>query len=166
MIRPTRILWLLSLATVVVQAGASITDLPGTLATHFDWNGTPNGWSSKTGFYFLWGVIVLVVNVWVPIVPRMVRRLSPTVVSVPNKEYWLQDEAHKERFVGRLSSLLEIVLTLSNLICIAAFQIVVQYNTEGKTRIGPEILIGLILVVLVVSLIYPFLAFRVPGKDR
>lgn len=162
----TRIIWLASLAAVVAQAGIYAGDLPRTLATHFDWSGNPNGWSSKTGFLFLWGVIILSLNLWVPLVPLLLRRTPTSIWSIPHRDYWLQDEAHKRTCMDKIATVIQVIMTLANLVCVLAFQIVVRHNLERGLRINPEILVSAVLVLVLISLSCPFLVLRKPEKDR
>ncbi|MEP7075331.1 MAG: DUF1648 domain-containing protein [Acidobacteriota bacterium] len=88
----TRIFLVVAVAAFVVQMMYIYPNLPATVASHFDAAGNPNGWMTKGVFLIIEiGLIVLVVGEFL-LVPRFVRRLPPSLVNMPNKEYWLAPE--------------------------------------------------------------------------
>lgn len=71
--------------------------LPAKVAVHFDLNGKPNGWSSKPGLIALvvqFGLIAALIASS----GAVLRRLPETLVSLPNKSYWLSPERRTRSF--------------------------------------------------------------------
>src|SRR5580765_8847227 len=87
--RPAALLiWIL----IALQCLAYYGQLPPTLASHFDGAGRPNGWSSKVSFfesYLFLAVLMTFLFFWLP---RLLRRIPPALINVPNREYWLVPE--------------------------------------------------------------------------
>lgn len=68
------------------------SQLPATVASHFDAHGNVNGWQSKTVFYgFLVGTILLMAFIGFAL-PRLMNRIPIQFVNLPNKNYWLAPE--------------------------------------------------------------------------
>jgi len=66
--------------------------LPQTMASHFDGNGTPNGWMEKSSFLVLECAIFGLAIVEFLGLPLLIDRMPDSMVSLPNKEYWLAPE--------------------------------------------------------------------------
>jgi uncharacterized membrane protein len=164
--RGTRILWMSSLVLLAAQALLSYAELPARMASHLDLQGHPNDWTSRESFYLLWLVAVAAVNVWVPFVPRLIRRIPSRFWNMPNKEYWLRDDSRRRLLETRLASLAEAIAVPANVLLLVAFQTVYQYNTEGRIRIPTWIFWALVGIVAAVALIYPFRALRTPRGGR
>src|SRR5882724_8354599 len=66
--------------------------LPERVASHFDANGHPNGWQTKSMFTtFFYGAIGIASVVGF-IVPILIGLLPSAAINLPNKEYWLAPE--------------------------------------------------------------------------
>ena len=62
--------WICAIASLVITV-VRIPQLPDTIPTHFDINGTPNGWGSPTSLLAL-PIIILIVNAAVSLIVRKV----------------------------------------------------------------------------------------------
>ena len=87
---------------VVLTAGAAIyfwsyySELPGVVASHFNAQGVPNGWQTKSAFFVVFvGVSVLALLVGFGI-PRIISAMPPQLINLPNKQYWLAAEHVRE----------------------------------------------------------------------
>jgi len=74
------------------------SQLPETIASHFDGQGNPNAWMGRGAFLvFEIALLVFVVGQML-LVPRMVRRLPSSLINLPHKEYWLSSERREYTF--------------------------------------------------------------------
>src|SRR5437667_366923 len=97
----------------VLAAGAAIyfssyyAELPAVVASHFNAQGVPNGWQTKSAFFAVFvGVSVLAVLVGFGI-PRIISLMPPELINLPKKQYWLAPAhlAESHSFTsGRMSS--------------------------------------------------------------
>ena len=85
-------LYLLFIACLALTAG----NLPERVATHFDLNGQPNGWMSRSTHLAFIGGIGLVLPLIVTGVCFALRFAPDTSINIPNREFWLAPERRKE----------------------------------------------------------------------
>jgi uncharacterized membrane protein len=91
MMRPRRIIVLLYIAAIV-HLGWIASQMPDRVATHYDGAGNPNGWMTRggmVGFQLLMLAITAAAFVGLPL---LLGRLSPKLINIPNREYWLSPE--------------------------------------------------------------------------
>jgi hypothetical protein len=75
-------------ALALIQLGASIDDLPATMATHFARGGAPNGYMHKDSFIlFYLGFMFFLPGVFFA-AGSLVEKF-PVLANLPNKDYWL-----------------------------------------------------------------------------
>ena len=77
----------------------SYSQLPETVASHFDGQGNPNAWMGRGAFLVFEIALLLFVVGEMLLVPRMVSRLPSSLINLPNKEYWLSPERREDTFV-------------------------------------------------------------------
>jgi len=121
-------------ALAVAQAIFYYPQLPGTMASHFDGAGHPNGWSSKPVFFGgMFGMMALMAAVFLAI-PKAISRTPDGCISLPNRDYWLSKERRDEtmRFInGQLSW-----FGVATLLLILA---TTQYTIDANLRHRPEL---------------------------
>lgn len=95
------LLYFLMLVFAALQWVHVYPQLPGTMASHFTGNGTPNGWQSKQAFFLMTTIIMAVTAIPTFLVPRKISKRSPDRINLPNKAYWLAPEHREEtwRFI-------------------------------------------------------------------
>ncbi|HXR33240.1 MAG TPA: DUF1648 domain-containing protein [Verrucomicrobiae bacterium] len=76
--------------------------LPERMASHFSYDGMPNGWQPKDGFFL---VILLVVGftlLFAFLVPRFIAARLEKGINLPHKDYWLAPARREEtlRFIA------------------------------------------------------------------
>ena len=133
----TRTFLILAVAAFVVQMMYIYPNLPAIVASHFDAAGNPNGWMDK-GFFLVFeiGLIVLVVGEFL-LVPRFVRRLPPSLVNMPNKEYWLAPE-HIDETMTIFRNYFEVFGGVIVILFVVVNQFVYAANT-AKTNLPSSI---------------------------
>ena len=83
------------LALAVVLTGvvlATAGQLPAIVASHFDWHGNPNGWSSRSAYV----ILILAIGILLPLgtvgLVHGVSRSGPGRLNIPAREYWTRPE--------------------------------------------------------------------------
>ena len=128
-------LFFLLIAVAVLQSFYYYSQLPDTLASHFDSEGNPNGWSSKTSFFTLYlGMMVLFAGIFL-LMPRYLTKLPISIVSLPNKEYWMAPERNTETmsYIGKQMLLLGNG-TMMFFICI--IHLVIDANMKSTAQLA------------------------------
>jgi uncharacterized membrane protein len=158
----------------VLAAGAAIyfssyyPQLPDVVASHFNAQGTPNGWQTKAAFFGVFvGVSVLAVLVGFGI-PRIISAMPPQLINLPNKRYWLAPEHLKEtmKFLGAYFAWFGCAVFL---IMILTFDYAIQSNLHPDNRPDVSrmwyILAGFLLFVAV-WIARMFARFGRPPRDN
>ena len=93
---------ILGLAAVAIIATSGA--LPATVASHFDGNGTPNGWMPRSHYL----VFVLAFALGLPLLTVAIiawaARAAPGMIKVLNRSRWGAPE-HRAEAIGRLTAL-------------------------------------------------------------
>lgn len=121
--------------------------LPDSVASHFDAKGQPDDWSSRTSFliFYVAGILGIILCFVGPI--WLIRKLPPSLVNIPNKDYWLAPERKKET-MAYLADQLLLLGSATLLLVFLLFHFIIQANLEEEVQsIGslPMVLIGLYL---------------------
>lgn len=135
-----KISWLLAtpIALVALQAVWYARRLPAQVASHFDFAGNPNGWSSREAFFttcfvsfaattaFL--VVLLVALPWIP----------KGLINLPRRDYWLAPERRSATFADMRRRLAWFVFA-TQLFLLAVFQLAIEANLAAEVRLetGP-----------------------------
>ncbi|MEW6052050.1 MAG: hypothetical protein AB1644_13435 [Candidatus Zixiibacteriota bacterium] len=159
------ILWLFTLAILLWQGIEAYPKLPDPMPCSFESSGEPRDFTPKRNFFVLWSMVIITMNVIVMIVPWL-GRIKPTLVNVPNKEYWLSTPERKSRFVDRLTVFALTLGILLNGLFILIFETIASAGTAGRSSVPAAlfwIMVGLLCVVPLVAMLT---IFRVPvGND-
>lgn len=93
-------------------------------------------------------------------------KFNNTLLSVPNKAYWLGSEEKKQILVDKLRSMLETTLLLVNVFFIAVYQLIYQTNVRTPViQLPLQILIVFFMgFPLVVAIIHMFFVVRSLAK--
>lgn len=161
MAKAARILWPVTLALIVFQAAYYYSFLPEEIASHFDLSGNPDGWMSIGHFYVIWTLVVVITNIWLPLVRVLFRRIPPSLLSIPNKEYWLVTEDRKMKAMVEMRTTMKMVFTLTNLLFVLLFQHTVLLSLGGSSSMLP-LSILLYMALLIPAIVYHYRRFRVP----
>jgi len=107
--------------------------LPGVVASHFNAQGLPNGWQTKSAFFAVFvGVSVLAVLVGFGI-PRIISAIPPRLINLPNKQYWLAPQ-HLEETRAFLNTYFAWFGCAVFLVMILAFDHAMQSNLHPDNR--------------------------------
>lgn len=84
------------LLVIVLQVAYYAPRLPDTVASHFGAGGQPDGWSSKTELFVVYGVVIVVTIGPLLLLPSLLRRIPDDLFNLPKKDYWLAPERREE----------------------------------------------------------------------
>jgi uncharacterized membrane protein len=93
------------LVAALIQLVAFLPLLPERLASHFDGSGRANGWSSRTAFFAIELVVLLMIVLFFVALPASFRRLPDSMINLPRKRYWLAPERRDESLGFLIASL-------------------------------------------------------------
>jgi uncharacterized membrane protein len=142
--------------------------LPGVVASHFNAQGLPNGWQTKSAFFAVFvGVSVLAVLVGFGI-PRIISAIPPRLINLPNKQYWLAPQ-HLEETRAFLNTYFAWFGCAVFLVMILTFDYAIQSNLHPDSHANPsrmwQVLAGF-LVFTIIWIARTFMRFgRVPGNN-
>lgn len=101
MLRLGRGLFLLLAGGLVVLVLATLGSLPPVVASHFDSSGTPNGWSTRTGYAALLIVVGALLPLGVVATVGALTRSGPERLNIPSRNFWRRPE-HAAEAVRRV----------------------------------------------------------------
>lgn len=68
------------------------SQMPAVVATHYDVAGHPNGWMTRAGMIgFQLAILAVTAGAFLGL-PVLLGRLSPNLINIPHREYWLSPE--------------------------------------------------------------------------
>ena len=159
---------LLALAAISVAALAHAwwlaPTLPERVASHFDFAGQPNGWSTRSGFltsYF--GVIALLFIVGAGS-GLAFAKLPIGVINLPNRSYWL-DPARRDTTVRWMRAWSQWLSATSIATMMFIWNEIARANQRATVELGAGFLygVGAFLVLLAAMLLWMLVRFaRVP----
>lgn len=154
------ILWILSLAGLVIQGTYYYPELPERIATHFDSQGNANDWSSKTSFFVLWYFLIVLMNVWVPLSSVILRKVPPAMLSIPHKEYWLATDERKEKLDSVIFVTMAGVFIGVNIIMFIVFQHTALFSLGHDFSLGLSEIVVLAVILAAFAIGYPLIKLR------
>ncbi|MGD2116295.1 MAG: DUF1648 domain-containing protein [Acidobacteriota bacterium] len=86
------------LVVIAFQVAYYAPRLPDTVASHFGAGGQPDGWSSKTELFVVYGVVILVTVTPFLLLPWLLPKIPDDLINMPKKDYWLAPERREETF--------------------------------------------------------------------
>ena len=167
MMRPRWILVSLYVAAVV-QLGWIASQMPAVVATHYDGAGHPNGWMTRAGMVaFQLGILAVTAGAFLG-VPVLIGRLSPNLINIPNREYWLSPE-RRGSTVAALQNLVAGMGCGVVLLLIAVTKLLHRANLTTPPRLSSAALLaclGGFLAYIVGSLVALYRRFPKPPSPQ
>ncbi|MGD8778341.1 MAG: DUF1648 domain-containing protein [Ignavibacteria bacterium] len=137
--------------------------LPDTVASHFNFKGEADAWSSKSSFIFFEIFITILLAVFFYFLEWIIPRAPGSLISLPNKDYWLS-EGRKEITIEKFASFTYLFGSLTILFLLIVSGNGYIYNFTGSTI--PFLFWGSLIAYLTVTtilLIKFYKEFKIKG---
>lgn len=139
------------------------TQLPNTVATHFDGRGQPNGWMSKMFFLIFSLGISAFLNGLLLILYFTLHKFPENMINIPKKDYWFSNPERKAEALARLRTVLVATGIFVNLVSLVTHHIVSQENGGWVSFRAPvNAWVGFIFTLSVVFLMMTLKLVRPP----
>lgn len=154
------------MALMLVQILFYYPDMPQRMASHFNFSGKPDGWSDKTGFFALWIGLIAFINLLVPFINWIMKKSSAKLINVPDKEFWLGNEANRKYLYMIVENLMLMITCLVDLIFLYGLQQTYEVNVHGHSNLPMVYIIILLVAVTIFPLIYVFRKLKVTPEMK
>lgn len=123
--------------------------LPERVASHFGAGGEADGWSTKRDFAIFYALILVILAGSFLGSVLLVRYLPPSLINLPNKDYWLAPE-RKEETLRVVADTLFRMGNVTLVFLLYVMQITIRANLNPPAALGSGIwgALGVYLVVL------------------
>lgn len=162
--RNIALIWIFTLVVLILQAVLAYDSLPERIASNYDLSGAPKEVGSKESFYVDWLAMVLVINAMVLIMKPIFRWAPVSMINVPNREYWLATPERRAESCAKLTTMMAAVFACVNVMLILLFQYTVSMNLRGEPSFPIWVPFLMVPFLIIVPLVWIFLAFRVPEE--
>jgi serine/threonine-protein kinase len=82
----------------LVEVVYSATLLPDQVASHFGFEGQPDGWMSRSATLLFMAVFGIVFPLLLPALFYGIRHLPDSAINLPDRDYWLAPERREETY--------------------------------------------------------------------
>ncbi len=158
-------IWLFTLVCVLAQPAMYYNELPDQLATSFDLQNNPDGYSSKEQFLILWVALILFINGIMHFITSVVWRIAPTRFNVPNRTYWLSTEENRKFAREKVSIGMKLIATTCNLLLMSVFYLIYTFNVQGKAPFDSMLVMGGFVLLMLAIVAYFLSSFRLPPQS-
>jgi uncharacterized membrane protein len=121
--------------------------MPDNVAIHFNSKGEVNGWMQKDTNLCISCLLIIIITSTIYGTPYLVKNLSPSLVSIPNKEYWLSAN-NKERLIKILSKYLYFIGLAMNIFMIYVFDLLYRFNVHAIDKVSIIAIVPLMIIIL------------------
>ena len=156
--RRSAIVIVVLLAVAAVQIAYYYSQLPNTIASHFNGAGVPNAWQPKQLFFALYAFVLLLSACLYLFLPRAVVTMPPELVNLPNKAYWLAPE-HRAETADFLIDHFARFGAATLALVIAVFQLAITANLPGAQPTLPPAIWGFLIAYLGFAVIWLIMLF-------
>ncbi|MFQ5511418.1 MAG: DUF1648 domain-containing protein [Candidatus Krumholzibacteriia bacterium] len=131
-----RTIFVLLLIVAALQCAFYYPRLPGTVASHFNGEGYPNDWSSKSVFFGIILAIAAMNAFFFLVMPGWFPRFSQARMNLPHKEYWLAPERLQEthRYIRTQTLWFGVA---SMVLMIGVTQMAIEANLSTQPALSP-----------------------------
>jgi len=154
-------------AALAIRVAVVWSTLPETMASHFGVGGEGDAFMSKVGFFVflvaVGGGSIAVVFV----APALLTRFPKTMINLPNRDYWLENNERRDIAIGRLRNWMGWFGFATAIVIVVAVELAIRANLErAPFANGPFIVVlaGYFLFTII-AVVWMMRAFAVPKKD-
>ena len=158
-----RMLFLALIAATLAQLAWYYPRLPARVASHFDAAGLAKAFMPKDGFLAIHLVVLGILAVVFLLIPALIGRLPPSMINLPNKDYWLAPE-RRVHTAQKLQSFLVGFGNVTLLFLLLVFREAMQANLLPSPQLSNRIWVFLVLLGVwsIVGTVRLLRAFRLP----
>jgi uncharacterized membrane protein len=138
--------------------------LPERVATHFNAQGQPDGWMSRSSHLAFTTLFGFAFPLFLVTLFYVIRFLPPQGLNIPHRDYWLAPERRLETFDYLFGHSMWLAGATLGLLLGIQF-LIVQANTQGRAHLSMPTILGFLscfLTAVVVWVATMFLHFRFP----
>jgi uncharacterized membrane protein len=140
--------------------------LPPQVASHFNFQGNPDGWTSKQAFIGLAVALTIMIGGTFVAIALLIRKVPLSLMSLPNKAYWTAPERAREtrEYIGQWC-----LLFGAATLWLLALVFHKTFVANLRQPVQLQGVWGLLLAYLVVAgylLVRMILRFRLPASTR
>lgn len=157
--------WVFTLIIIALQMIFLFPEMPRRIPTHFDFQGHPDGWSSKDSFLIIIIVVIVGINIWYPLTGFFVRKLPRSLINIPNKDYWYATPARREQMLDVLKVMLAMIFSMMNTIFIYLLYYTYQIALEREPIIEFWIIFIPILLISIYPIVYLYKKLKIPANS-
>lgn len=123
-------------AVGIGQIALGYEGMPETIASHFDANGKPDGWSSREGFATMMIALHLFVATVFGFIGSILPRIPDSLINVPHKDIWLAPERRAESLTWMTNRLAWMGAVVQALFC-AVTQLSLRASGNAEKAMAP-----------------------------
>ena len=135
--------------------------LPDIVASHFNLSGEANGWTSKESFLIIMLFIFLIFSGIIFLSLYLIPKMPQSMISIPNKEFYLSNE-HKEETFKIINSFMLLICNLTIILLIIGnfFVFNINLGTLKKLPVFFDYAVILYVLSLLVIILRIYFKFR------
>lgn len=158
---------LVVIALAAARVAAVWDRLPPTMASHFGPSGRADAFMPRDGFFWVFGGLAGGTTLLVLLMPWLLKKLPPSLVNLPHREYWLAPERRAEA-IARLGGWLAWLGVALAVFMFVALELTLQANLERRPLANGPFMAALIgfLALTIGMLVGLYRRFRIPEAPR
>ena len=100
------------------------------------------------------------------LLPLLVRKTPARMINIPNKEYWLATDEHREECIKLITTMMSGIAFLTNLMWGVIYHGIIQGNIETRIHLRMWAIFALAGIILIFVFVYLLTAFKKPVASR
>jgi uncharacterized membrane protein len=158
--------WVFLILLLLWQVWSAYGQLPERMPSHFNLQGEPDAYASKSEFLKAWLLAMVVLNALVPLCRLILALVPRSMINVPNRSYWLTTPERRREVAFKMTNLMAFVFSVLDLMFLIIFESIRSYAMTGKAIVPLWTPMLLLPIVFVFPMVYVFRTFRVPSRSK
>ena len=157
--RLPRLLFFVILIAASADGLRRFSHLPDQMASHFDSLGNRNGWMTRPQFFAMYLVFIALAAALGLLPPIFIAIASPSVINLPNKEYWLAPERRADTlaFFAKQFSWFGCVFLLLE---VSVMQLVIEGDSLPAPRLSTGPFLSLVFAFVIFTFVWIMVMLR------